>query len=119
VTSGSLLEFVFECASHGHAVDEFEVAVIEATSTAGFNQAGNSGYVSFMNRYEFAGPVQPPEVMVSATVTVRYRFLPDREHRSLSGETSRLKQRSQVQYQKCRHQECRNQHQRQLRHRGG
>jgi uncharacterized protein YggE len=51
-------------------------AVIEVASTAGFNQAGNPGYVSFMNRYEFAGPVQPPEVLVSATVTVRYRFIP-------------------------------------------
>ena len=51
-------------------------AVIEVTSTGGFNQAGNSSYVSFMNRYEFAGPVQPPEVLVSATVTVRYRFVP-------------------------------------------
>ena len=51
-------------------------AVIEVSSTGGFNQAGNSSYVSFMNRYEFAGPVQPPEVVVTATVTVRYRFVP-------------------------------------------
>ena len=35
----------------------------------------------------------------------------------LSAETSRLKQRSQVQYQECRDQVCRNQHQRQLCHR--
>ena len=32
----------------------------------------------------------------------------------LFADTSRLKQRSQVQYQECRHQVCRNQHQRQL-----
>ena len=51
-------------------------AVIEASSTGGFNQSGNSNYVSFMNRYEFGGPMQPPEVMVNATVTVRYRFVP-------------------------------------------
>lgn len=51
-------------------------AVIEVASTAGSNQGGNSSYVSFMNRYEFAGPVQPPEVVVTATVTVRYRFVP-------------------------------------------
>jgi uncharacterized protein YggE len=51
-------------------------AVIEVSSTGGFNPAGNSNYVSFMNRYEFAGPMQPPEVVVSATVTVRYRFVP-------------------------------------------
>jgi hypothetical protein len=29
-----------------------------------------------MNRFEFAGPMQSPEVLVSATVTVRYRFIP-------------------------------------------
>jgi uncharacterized protein YggE len=51
-------------------------AVIEVSSTGGFNPGANSSYVSFMNRYEFAGPVQPPEVVVTATVTVRYRFVP-------------------------------------------
>jgi uncharacterized protein len=51
-------------------------AVIEVSSTAGFNQGGNPGFMSFMNGYEFAGPMQPPEVMVNATVTVRYRFVP-------------------------------------------
>ena len=51
-------------------------AVIEVTSTAGFNPSGSSNYVSFMNRYEFAGPVQPPEVVVGATVTVKYRYVP-------------------------------------------
>jgi uncharacterized protein len=51
-------------------------AVIEVSSTGGFNPQGSANYVSFMNRYEFAGPVQPPEVMVTATVTVRYRYVP-------------------------------------------
>lgn len=51
-------------------------AVIEISSSGGFNPAGNAGYVNFVNRYEFAGPMQPPEVLVSATVTVRYRFIP-------------------------------------------
>jgi uncharacterized protein YggE len=51
-------------------------AVIEVSSTGGFNQGANSGYVNFMNRFEFAGPMQSPEVLVSATVTVRYRFIP-------------------------------------------
>jgi uncharacterized protein YggE len=51
-------------------------SVIEVTSTGGFNQGGSPNYVSFMNRYEFAGPMQPPDVQVNATVTVRYRFIP-------------------------------------------
>ena len=36
----------------------------------------NTGIGLFMNRYEFAGPVQPPEVVVGATVTVKYRYVP-------------------------------------------
>jgi hypothetical protein len=31
---------------------------------------------TLVNRYEFSGPVQPPDVVVTATVTVRYRFVP-------------------------------------------
>jgi uncharacterized protein len=52
-------------------------AVIEVSTNSGPQGfGGQPGYVSFVNRYEFAGPVQPPEVVVSATVTVRYRFIP-------------------------------------------
>ena len=51
-------------------------AVLEVSSNGGPGQSGNQSYVSFMNRYEFGGPVQPPDVLVSATVTVRYRFIP-------------------------------------------
>lgn len=52
-------------------------AVIEVSSnniTPGFSSS--NGYVSFMSGYEFRGPVPPPDVVVSATVTVRYRFIP-------------------------------------------
>lgn len=38
--------------------------------------AGFGGYVSFVSSYDFRGPVQPPDVVVTATVTVRYRFIP-------------------------------------------
>jgi uncharacterized protein YggE len=38
--------------------------------------AGSGGYVTFMSGYDFRGPVQPPDVVVTATVTVRYRFIP-------------------------------------------
>jgi len=51
-------------------------AVIEVSSTAGFNQGENPGFMAFMNPYEFGGPMQSPDVMVNATVTVRYRFVP-------------------------------------------
>ena len=52
-------------------------AVIEVSSnniTPGFSSS--NGYVSFMSGYEFRGPVPPPDVVVSVTVTVRYRFIP-------------------------------------------
>jgi uncharacterized protein YggE len=52
-------------------------AVIEVSSnniTPGFSSS--NGYISFMSGYEFRGPVPPPDVVVSATVTVRYRFIP-------------------------------------------
>lgn len=51
-------------------------AVLEVSSNGGPNQSGGSSYVTFMNRFELGGPMQPPEVLVSATVTVRYRFIP-------------------------------------------
>jgi len=50
--------------------------VIEVSTTGGFNSGGNNSFVNFMNSYEFVGPVQSPEVVVNATVTVRYRFVP-------------------------------------------
>jgi uncharacterized protein YggE len=52
-------------------------AVIEVSSNSGPQSfPGSPGYVSFISGYEFRGPVQPPDVVVSATVTVRYRFIP-------------------------------------------
>ncbi len=51
-------------------------AVLEVSSSAGPGSGGNSGYLSFGNRYDFSGPIQSPDVIVSASVTVRYRFLP-------------------------------------------
>jgi uncharacterized protein YggE len=52
-------------------------AVIEVSTNNGERDfPGSSGFVNFINGYEFRGPVQPPEIVVSATVTVRYRFIP-------------------------------------------
>jgi uncharacterized protein YggE len=55
-------------------------AVIEVSTNSGPQgypgSAGYGGFVSFVSSYDFRGPVQPPDVVVSATVTVRYRFIP-------------------------------------------
>jgi uncharacterized protein YggE len=52
-------------------------AVIEVSSNSGPPVSrGLPEYLSFASGYEFRGPVQPPDVVVSATVTVRYRFIP-------------------------------------------
>lgn len=55
-------------------------AVIEVSSNSGPpafpGSDGYAGFVSFVGGYDFRGPVQPPDVVVSATVTVRYRFIP-------------------------------------------
>jgi hypothetical protein len=50
--------------------------VVEASSNTGPVFSNNSNFVNFVNRYEYAGPVQPPDVVVTANVTVRYRFIP-------------------------------------------
>jgi uncharacterized protein YggE len=51
--------------------------VIEVSSNSGPPASrGSPDYLSFVGGYEFRGPVQPPDVVVSATVTVRYRFIP-------------------------------------------
>jgi uncharacterized protein YggE len=36
---------------------------------------GFGGLISFMSSYDFRGPIQPPDVVVTATVTVRYQFI--------------------------------------------
>lgn len=52
-------------------------AVIEVSSSNGPRDfPGSPGFVNFISGYEFRGPVQPPDVVVAATVTVRYRFIP-------------------------------------------
>jgi uncharacterized protein len=52
-------------------------AVIEVSSNIGPPSFPSStGYVNFISGFEFRGPVQPPDVVVTATVTVRYRFIP-------------------------------------------
>ncbi len=51
--------------------------VIEVSSNIGSpGFPSSTGYVSFVTSYEFRGPVQPPDVVVTSTVTVRYRFIP-------------------------------------------
>jgi uncharacterized protein YggE len=54
--------------------------VIEiSTNSSPPRLAGSAGfgeYISFIGSYDFRGPVQPPDVTVTATVTVRYRFIP-------------------------------------------
>lgn len=50
-------------------------SIIEASSNAAPGQQFGPNYVSFMNRYEFSGPLPPPDVVVNATVTVRYNFV--------------------------------------------
>jgi uncharacterized protein YggE len=52
-------------------------AVFEVSSNIGPPSFPSSaGYVSFVSGYDFRGPVQPPDIVVTATVTVRYRFIP-------------------------------------------
>lgn len=51
-------------------------AILEVSSTGGPRQGDSPPYFTFVTRYEFPGQVQPPDVLVSATVTVRYRFIP-------------------------------------------
>jgi uncharacterized protein len=52
-------------------------AVIEVSSNTGSpGFPSSNAYVSFMSGFEFRGPVQPPDIVVTATVTVRYRFIP-------------------------------------------
>jgi uncharacterized protein YggE len=52
-------------------------AVIEVSSNIGPpNFPSSAGFVNFVSGYEFRGPVQPPDVVVTSTVTVRYRFIP-------------------------------------------
>jgi uncharacterized protein YggE len=48
---------------------------VEVTSTGSVNQGQNS-FISFINRYDYAGPTGTPDVIVNATVTVKYRFIP-------------------------------------------
>ena len=51
-------------------------AVIEVTSAGNLNQANSNQFVSFLNRYDYTGPTPAPDVLVTATVTVRYHFIP-------------------------------------------
>jgi uncharacterized protein YggE len=51
-------------------------AVVEVSSSGGSNQINSASFLSFLNRYEIAGPMPQPEVVVNATITVRYRFIP-------------------------------------------
>ena len=51
-------------------------SIIEVSSNPSREQSFGEGYVTFMNRYEFGGPMPPPDVVVNATVTVRYNFVP-------------------------------------------
>lgn len=50
--------------------------LIEVSSSGMVGQGISSPYISFMNRYDMSGQTQSPDVHVSATVTVRYRFIP-------------------------------------------
>ena len=49
--------------------------VLEVSSNTAGNQSFSQGYFSLVSRYEMSGPIQPPDVVVTATVTVRYRFV--------------------------------------------
>lgn len=51
-------------------------SVIEVSSRPEQNQGFGANFVNFMNRFDFAGPMPPPDVVVNATVTVRYKFVP-------------------------------------------
>jgi uncharacterized protein YggE len=51
-------------------------SVVEVSSTGSGSQNVAPSYVSFGNRFDMSGPMAPPEVTVTATVTVRYRFVP-------------------------------------------
>lgn len=51
-------------------------ALIEVATTGAPAHGGPSGFMSFVNRYDYGSPTQSPDVQVSATVTVRYRFVP-------------------------------------------
>ena len=51
-------------------------ALIEVSSSGSLGQGISSPYISFMNRYDMGGQTQTPDVQVSASVTVRYRFIP-------------------------------------------
>jgi uncharacterized protein YggE len=51
--------------------------VIEISSNSGPQGFQNSSnYLNFISGYEFRGPVPPPDIVVTATVMVRYRFIP-------------------------------------------
>jgi uncharacterized protein len=51
-------------------------SIIEVTSTGNLNPGNNNQFISFINRYDYSGPTSSPDVFVSATVTVRYHFIP-------------------------------------------
>jgi uncharacterized protein YggE len=51
-------------------------ALIEVSSSSGPSQSLNSGFLSFVNRFDVGGSAPSPDVTVSATVTVRYHFVP-------------------------------------------
>lgn len=51
-------------------------SLIEVTTTGLLGQGFSSPYINFMNRFEMGGQTQSPDVQVSATVTVRYRYIP-------------------------------------------
>lgn len=50
--------------------------LIEASSSGTLGQNFGSPYISFANRHDMGGQTQAPDVQVTASVTVRYRFLP-------------------------------------------
>ncbi len=50
--------------------------IIEVSSTEGPSQAESQNFFRFMSNYDFSGPIQQPDVLVRATVAVRYRFIP-------------------------------------------
>lgn len=50
-------------------------SLVEVSSTAGPSPTSNQGFMLVGNRYDYSGPVQPPEILATATVTIRYRFL--------------------------------------------
>lgn len=51
-------------------------SIIEVSSTGNLNQGNNNQFISFLNRYDYSGPTPAPDVLISATVTVRYHFVP-------------------------------------------